>query len=225
MADRSASKSSESKHERVDHARIRSVVFDYGNVVCLPQRVSEIERMASACGLPLDRFHEQYWRFRRSYDRGELSGEAYWASVTDGQGQALTHEQLSRVLALDGESWAHPNASTLEWAKRLKRENFGVAILSNMPQAVSDYLTANCGWLALFDRRVYSYAVGCAKPEPGIYEYCLQTLKVAAGEILFLDDRPENVNAAWKLGIHSLLFDTVEHTSVRAANEFGLPVP
>jgi putative hydrolase of the HAD superfamily len=224
MADTSAPNSCESPASD-GQARIRSVVFDYGNVVSLPQGVSEIERMASVCRLPLDRFHDRYWRFRLSYDRDELTGEAYWASVTDGQGRALTREQLTRVLTLDGESWAHPNPSTLEWAKRLKSENFGLAILSNMPRAVSDYLTRNCSWLTWFDHCIYSCAVGCAKPEPGIYECCLHTLKLAAREILFLDDRPENVTAACELGIHSLLFDTVEHTAARAANEFGLPVP
>jgi putative hydrolase of the HAD superfamily len=204
---------------------IRSVIFDYGNVVSLPQGVSEIERMASVCGLSLDRFREQYWRFRLSYDRGKLTPEAYWASVTDAQGPLLNPEQLAHVLTLDGESWAHPNPNTLEWVKRLKREGFGVAILSNMPRSVSDYLTSNCDWLGWFDCCIYSYAIGCAKPEPGIYKYCLDTLKLAASEVLFLDDRSENVKAACELGIRSVLFDSVEHTSTRAANEFGLPVP
>jgi putative hydrolase of the HAD superfamily len=223
-----AAPDTESKHgdpNRGEQARIRCVVFDYGNVVSLPQGVSEVEDMASVCGLSLGRFHEQYWRFRRSYDRGDLSEESYWASVTDGHGPALTREELARVLTLDGQSWAHPNPKTLEWAKRLKREEFEVAILSNMPRAVSDYLGKNCRWLALFDHCVYSGAVGCAKPELAIYKYCLDTLRLAAREVLFLDDRPENVKAASELGIHSLVFDTLEHTSGRAAIEFGLPLP
>jgi putative hydrolase of the HAD superfamily len=202
--------------------RIRTVVFDYGNVVSLPQRPTEVEHMAAICGLPVDRFHERYWQLRLAYDRGELDGPAYWKSVTDGQGTPLTREQITCVLAVDGESWSHPNEKTLGWARQLKHEGFGLSILSNMPFAVSDYLEKHCEWLAIFDHRIYSYAVRHAKPEIPIYMACLDLLKLAPEQILFLDDRPENVKAASELGIHSLLFDTLEQAAARAVSQFGL---
>ena len=180
--------------------------------------------MASLCGLPLDRFSERYWKFRLAYDRGELDGRAYWESVTNGREAAWTAEQLARVMAVDGESWAHVNEKTLAWARCLKGEGLSLALLSNMPFAVSDYLETNCGWLALFDHRVYSYAFGCAKPEVPIYKACLDVLKLPPQEVLFLDDRPENVKVAAELGIHSLIFDTLEQTAARAQSQFGLPL-
>jgi putative hydrolase of the HAD superfamily len=205
--------------------QIRAVVFDYGNVVSLPQRPSEVESMASICGLPLDRFYERYWRFRPAYDRGELDGKSYWESVTDGQGPSLARVEVDRLMAVDGASWAHPNERTLEWVRQFKGKGLGLALLSNMPFAVSDYLEENCGWLAVFDYRLYSCAFGCAKPEVPIYAACLDTLKLAPQEVLFFDDRPENVQAASELGIHSLVFDTVEHTAARVRSQFGLPSP
>jgi|HubBroStandDraft_6_1064221.scaffolds.fasta_scaffold132200_2 FMN phosphatase YigB (HAD superfamily) len=60
------------------------------------------------------------------------------------------------------------------------------------------------------------------KPDPRIYNTCLAEMKLKPGEVLFLDDRPDNVDAASALGIHSLLFDTVESTS-RRAKRFDLP--
>jgi putative hydrolase of the HAD superfamily len=206
-------------------AQIRAIVFDYGNVVSLPQQPGDVERMASVAGLEIGRFRDRYWRFRLAYDRAELNEQTYWASVADGQGFALNREQLARVMALDGESWAHPNEKTLSWARQLKREGYRVALLSNMPFPVSDYLTKNCAWLAFFEERIFSCAVRCAKPETSIYRSCLEALKLPAEETLFLDDRPENVKAASELGIHSLVFDTLEHTAARAANQFGLPAP
>jgi putative hydrolase of the HAD superfamily len=205
--------------------RIRAVVFDYGHVVSLPQQPSEVEQMAGICGLPLDRFSARYWRYRLAYDRGELDGRSYWESVTNGEGSAWTDDRLARVLAVDGESWAHPNEKTLAWARLLKGEGLGLALLSNMPFAVSDYLEKNCEWLRLFDSRIYSYACGCAKPEAAIYTVCLDALKLAPQEILFLDDRAENVRAASELGIPGLVFDTFELTAAYARSQFGLPVP
>jgi putative hydrolase of the HAD superfamily len=204
---------------------VRAIIFDYGNVISLPQPPSDVERMAFVLGLPLDRFRERYWRFRLSYDRAELNGESYWASVVDGQGVTIDRDRLARILALDGESWAHPNEKTLEWARQLKREGYGVALLSNMPLAVSDYLNRNCSWLAVFEQRIFSWAVGSAKPETRIYQCCLDALGLRPEETLLLDDRPENVNAGSELGMHSLVFDTLEHTAACAGKKFGLPVP
>lgn len=205
--------------------RIQTVVFDYGNVVSLPQQPAEVEHMAGICGLPLAHFYERYWRFRLAYDRDELDGTAYWNSVIDGQGPAFSREQLARVIAVDGESWAHPNEKTLAWAEQLKGEGFGLAILSNMPFTVSEYLEDHCGWLAMFEHRMYSCALGFAKPELPIYAACLDILKLQPQQVLFFDDRPENVKAASELGIHALLFDTLEQSAARAAGQFGLPRP
>ena len=43
--------------------------------------------------------------------------------------------------------------------------------------------------------------------------------------ILPLDDRAENVEAAVRLGINSVLFDMVEKTSSRVESRFDIPVP
>jgi hypothetical protein len=47
----------------------------------------------------------------------------------------------------------------------------------------------------------------------------------APQDILYLDDRAENVEAAAGLGISSVLFDTVEKTASRVERRFDIPVP
>jgi FMN phosphatase YigB (HAD superfamily) len=42
---------------------------------------------------------------------------------------------------------------------------------------------------------------------------------------LYLDDRAENVEAAARLGINSVLFDTVEKTASRVESRFDIPIP
>jgi putative hydrolase of the HAD superfamily len=204
-------------------ARIRAVVFDYGNVLCLPQPASDLERMAALCGIPLDRFKDRYWRFRLPYDRGELDAASYWASVTREDSRSFSGGEVAEIMDLDVESWSHPNRETLAWAEQLKNGGLGVAVLSNMPCEVGSLLIERCNWLGKFNPVIYSCTAGSAKPEARIYEYCLEKLNREPEEILFLDDRAENVRAAAALGIHSLVFDTIERTSAQAAHEFGLP--
>ncbi|MEV6954189.1 HAD-IA family hydrolase [Streptomyces sp. NPDC051183] len=58
-----------------------------------------------------------------------------------------------------------------------------------------------------FQVRAFSCRIGHAKPEPGAYE-CLHALGLEPGRILFVDDRPENIDAARSLGLQGHLFRT-----------------
>jgi hypothetical protein len=65
-----------------------------------------------------------------------------------------------------------------------------------------------------------------ARPkELSIYRHCLELLKAAPHDLLYLDDRAENLAAAARLGINSVLFDTVEKTAARVESRFDIPVP
>ncbi len=48
-----------------------------------------------------------------------------------------------------------------------------------------------------------SYELGCRKPEPIIYKKVIESLKCRPDEILFIDDKIENVEAARAIGIHA----------------------
>ena len=205
--------------------RLRAVVFDYGNVLCHPQQPCDVEIMARVCGLPIPRFQHLYWKFRMPYDRGELTGDSYWASVAAEDGQVLDRKQVAELTTLDAESWSRPNRATIEWVAQLRRAGLGLGLLSNMPFEISRYLTAHCDWLALFDSFTFSCDVGQVKPDPAIYQICLEKLKLAAAEVLFLDDIAANVEGACALGIHGLIFDTVEQTVARVKERFEVPVP
>ena len=92
-----------------------------------------------------------------------------------------------------------------------------------MPQDILIYINEKFSWLEDFDVLVFSCQVGMIKPKPGIYEYCLQTLALKAGEVLFLDGSRENVRAAARIGINTLLFQSLEQTVRTLARRYLLP--
>jgi putative hydrolase of the HAD superfamily len=203
---------------------IEGVIFDYGNVLCQAQHPSDVAGMAAICRLPVAQFDELYWRLRPAYDLGEMDGTSYWNSLAGLRGRSLTGDEIARLIVLDCESWARPNEETVGWVERLHSEGVRLALLSNMPLEISRFLAGSCRALKCFDDLIYSCDVGSMKPDPRIYNTCLAEMKLEPGEVLFLDDRSDNVDAASALGIHSLLFDTVESTS-RRAKRFDLPPP
>jgi putative hydrolase of the HAD superfamily len=76
-----------------------------------------------------------------------------------------------------------------------------------------------------FDRRFASQIIGHAKPSPEIYQRVIEHLDVPPHQILFFDDKIENVraagNAGWNARVYhshaALLSDLREFALVEAA--------
>jgi len=204
---------------------VRVVVFDYGNVLCLEQTLEDMKGMALACGIPHQRFSELYWQLRPPYDRGDIDGPAYWTAIAGQQELGLSRDQIATLIKLDCESITRPNQGAMQWVKLLHDEGFPLSLLSNMPLELSRYVTKSFPSLSTFEYLIYSCDYGSIKPELAIYRNCLELLKAAPQDILYLDDRAENVEAAARLGINSVLFDTVEKTASRMESRFDIPVP
>jgi putative hydrolase of the HAD superfamily len=208
---------------------IRAVVFDYGNVLGFEQTPEDMKTMALVCGIPHERFSELYWKLRPPYDRGDLDGPAYWTAVVaqhEGRQElALNTDQIATLIQLDSESIVRPNEGAVQWAEMLHQEGFPLILLSNMPLELSRHVTKSFPILSAFEHLIYSCDYGSIKPDLAIYRSCLALLKTAPQDILYLDDRAENVAAAAGLGMNSVLFDTFEKTASRVASQFDIPIP
>src|SRR5262249_37093249 len=64
---------------------------------------------------------------------------------------------------------------------------------------------------------VISSDVGCRKPDAAIFRALLERCGFRADELLFVDDRPANVDAAAALGIRAHLFDAAGFDPLHAA--------
>ena len=202
---------------------IEAVIFDYGNVISLPQSVEHIRRMVQLCGTPTEQFHENYWKFRIAYDRGEFDGISYWdAVIAEMGGKPAQSSQVAQLISSDIQSWLQINAGSLAWLKELHERGVRLAILSNMPPEIARYIERHCDWAHCFDVMIFSCDIGCAKPSSAMYQECLTRLHLPASSALFLDDREENVTAAISLGMHSLIFDNIERIRLRVEQHFDL---
>ncbi len=94
---------------------------------------------------------------------------------------------------------ARPHPTVAERARRLRVDGYRLAILTNNVREWHEW-RANVP-LDVFDVVVDSSEVGLRKPDPAIYELTLDRLGVGAGEAVFLDDHPTNVEAAQALGM------------------------
>ena len=204
-------------------AAIKGLILDFGEVLVRPQSAESLNRMAQLAKLDVQEFVQRYWRHRRDYDTGRLTGTRYWRQVLGFQDDVEDATQTIEALkAADAESWTDYRPEVWELAVRFRRLG-RTALLSNGVPEVMTRVRAEKHLAEYFDAVVISYEVGCAKPDARIYQLCLTALDVPAESALFVDDRRENLDAAARLGLHVFLFkgdESVAELQSRLAQEW-----
>lgn len=207
---------------------IKAVVFDYGMVLSeapQPEARLELERIT---GLTPEEFDKRYWVDRLAYDRGDLTGLAYWEKLAVDADLKLSKEEIARLTAWDARMWTSANERMLAWHKKLKERGLKTAILSNMGDSVMERMLETFAWIEEFDVLIWSYQHRIVKPDAAIYRLLLGRLGTASEETLFLDDKQENIEGAEKLGIRGLQFssaDKLRADLVGSGLDGELPLP
>jgi putative hydrolase of the HAD superfamily len=187
---------------------IDAVLFDYGLVLSGPPDPAAWTRMRTITGLGEDPLHGAYWAYRHDYDRGALTGAAYWHAVAAHAGATLDAAQLAGLLAADTDLWTQLNIPMVEWAASLQRAGIRTGILSNIGDAIAEGICAKLPWLSGFDHCTWSHALFLAKPDPAIYLKTAEALNTPPANILFIDDREENIAAAVAVGMQAIQYTT-----------------
>jgi putative hydrolase of the HAD superfamily len=185
---------------------IQAVLFDYGMVLSGPPDPAAWARIRTITGLSEDVLHREYWAHRHAYDRGDLTANAYWHAAAAGAGILLTPQQIADAIAADVDLWSQPNTPMLQFAQRLQNSGIRTGILSNIGDAMTAGLLEKHDWLSAFDHRTWSYALNLAKPEPAIYRHAAEGLRTPPENILFIDDKSENIAAALSVGMQAIQY-------------------
>jgi epoxide hydrolase-like predicted phosphatase len=99
----------------------------------------------------------------------------------------------------------------------LRRRGFKTYIFSNTNDLAIEHVGRNFPFFKNFDGYVYSCEVGAMKPDAKIYAAMEKLCGRSGADIIYLDDRLENVQAGAARGWRAILHETPEKT--RAALE------
>jgi putative hydrolase of the HAD superfamily len=185
---------------------IKAVLFDFGQVLSLSADPAVWQQMLTLSGLSEADLQREYWAHRHDYDRGTLNSQTYWQAVASGAQTTFTPEQISALIAADVNLWSRLNLPMVEWAQQLQRAGVRTGILSNIGDAMAEGLIAKFDWISAFDHCVWSHSLKLAKPEAAIYRCAAEGLATDPSEILFIDDKIENIEAAESIGMQAIQY-------------------
>jgi FMN phosphatase YigB (HAD superfamily) len=180
------------------------VVFDLGKVLVDFDYSIAVSRVAGRSSLAPSAVERFFFHspLLLDYESGRLTRQEFFGraqQVTGFRGQleefggffADIFTEISPMIALHG---------------TLRRRGIKTFIFSNTNDLAVEHIHRNFPFFRNFDGYIYSYEVGAMKPEAKIYESLERLTGRRGAEIIYLDDRPENVAAgaarSWQVILH-----------------------
>lgn len=185
----------------------KAIIFDIGNVLIKwhPERLydsvmSRDARRKMFSDVDLHCMNDKV-------DRGQNWRKTVYATADE-------YPEYRDMIRLWHDRWAEMATPSIDlsWEilRALKANNTPVFALSNFGIQTFAYAETLYPQLTEFDRRYISGHMGVTKPDPQIYEMVEKDCGLSGGEILFTDDRAENIDAAIDKGWQTHLFTTPE---------------
>ena len=117
---------------------------------------------------------------------------------------------ISYILNKNNLSMTYPLMSeNLEYVIQLKREGYKIYLLTNITEESYDYINSVLNIKRIFNGGIYSYQEHLIKPNPKIYNLLIDRFKLNKKETIFFDDKEKNVIVACKVGIKSIIFNSI----------------
>jgi putative hydrolase of the HAD superfamily len=184
---------------------IHVVLFDIGGVIVKWKEEWLYKDVAKKFGLSEVLLVNEGKKELSNLRLGKISEPEMWQRI----GAKINSEELSNIK----ESLIHDifksrisvDESIFAIIKQLQKKNIKIGILSNTT-LVTHTIVEELIDMSYFNYQFLSYRIGWEKPDEKIFKYVTEQLPYSKKEILFIDDKISNVNAAKEFGIKAIHF-------------------
>lgn len=190
---------------------IKNIIFDYGNVIFLLDFLKSQQAWKNLGVEDPSQFysHKIQDKIFDAFERGEVEADSFRNYIREKlNNPELTDKQIN-------DAWnsllVGIPAGNMELLADLKTK-YRTFLLSNINAIHYDYIMTYLktdfsldGNDHLFEKTYYSHLTGKRKPEIEIFQQVLDENNLDSAETLFVDDSPQHLVSAQKLGIKTYL--------------------
>jgi len=188
---------------------IRLVLFDIGGVVIEWQDSWMYYQVAQKFGIDENKLSKECENEIPRLHSGEIQESEFWKTI----GKRINSKALMSI----NRSFFYEifkeeiklNHEVLSLVKKIKKKGLKVGVLSNLEKSTNSVLN-ELGIMENFEFQFLSHKIGFAKPNKRIFEYVIRKIPFKKNEIIFIDDKPQNVEVAKSLGINTIQFSNVK---------------
>lgn len=180
---------------------IKNIVFDIGNVLMSFQPMRAFQHIAHHETLCPLLFRSQLWL---DYDRGTCTLDELRARCTDAFPQ---HRQSIMAMLENWPQILQPIQPMTAFRQECKDHGYGIYIISNLNEDSARFMQERYALFDGLDGAILSYQEHLLKPDPQMFSLLLTRYALRPETCLFLDDSPDNVNAACRIGMRAVRVD------------------
>jgi glucose-1-phosphatase len=194
------------------------VAFDLGKVLVDFDWSIATKKIAARSATPPEQFHEflatspLLWR----YECGQLARQDFFEAIQSAVGFQGTAAEFNNYFA----DIFSPIEPMIALHAELRGCGLPTYIFSNTNDLAIEHIRRDYSFFKNFDGYIFSYEVGAMKPQTAIYEALEKMAGKRGTEILYIDDRPENIAAGMARGWRTVLHESPEKSRA-ALKVFG----
>lgn len=165
------------------------------------------EQAARKFNLDWQAFEEGHRRNYALYESDKITIDEYLKRTIFYDQRNFTPEEYKNHML----TFSQPIPEMINFIKDLKMQyGFRIAAVSNEGRYAAEYRIKTFDLASFIDDFFISCFVGFQKPDPAIYRMALEVTQTPLENVVYLDDRPNLVEAAEQLGIRGIANTSVE---------------
>lgn len=184
--------------------KLRGIIFDFRNVIAILDNNLIMDRLATVCSLTPEELGGQFQQeasLFSDFECGAVSPEQFLEEVSRLCGRPLSEQEVLPIFT----DIFTPIPSTQELIRKLKpRYRMGLIVNTNPWQFTQGIQTLEV--FPLFEAVAMSFEVKSLKPDPRIFQDCLDKLDLVAEECVFITDTPAFAQAANASLLHGIAY-------------------
>jgi putative hydrolase of the HAD superfamily len=183
----------------------RLVIFDMGGVVVDFEVDRFLHHVSQLVQRPFDEVQQAVYHedLLLPLEVGRIKPEQYYAHLKESLALPWTYDQFVR--AWNDTLRENPDVTPLV---HQVHKHHRLTALTNTNALHSQHMRTTFASLAVFDDWIASCEVGLRKPDPEIYRLALERADVEAQETVYVDDRPELIEAGRRVGLTAIRFES-----------------
>jgi putative hydrolase of the HAD superfamily len=198
------------KSKRNQHHR-PVIVFDFGGVVGGTDKMLVAKALAPILDISVTDVLTLLTQIRVAKELG-MSQERFWKEYEAASGKQLPdnweeHYEEIRRLSI------RAKPEMLKYVDCLRQHGYHVAMLSNTTELRAECIREK-GFYRHFEPVVLSCDIGVKKPHQEAFFCLLNQLGASASDCIMIDNKPENIEAARRLGIDGIVFTSIHELRI-----------
>lgn len=188
--------------------KITAIVFDLGNVL-LPfdytVAIEKLNQIEPKLGNRFIEFYNSNYHLHRDFEKGIISETSFLDTMLNAVEQKINAETFCKIFS----DIFTVNENVVSLLPKLKKD-YKLFLLSNTNSIHKEFGWKKYEFLNNFDKMILSHEVKSLKPEEKIYREVEKASGLSSSKHFYIDDIPEYVRAAKKMGWDAVVFTGYE---------------